>query len=166
MDLYLIRHAEAVDVGTNHVIQDCDRYLTQKGTKQAVNIAKWLKKTHVTFEQIWTSPWQRAFETAEIILKYSRINTEINMHSCLAPGNRFELLDLIGESNLKSVIIVGLEPFLGELVNYLVLGNTPLGIPLGKGSISKIKVKDPYSGQNKMEYYVSSKTITELTQKG
>ena len=66
MNLYIIRHAIAVDAGTAD-FEDSQRPLTDKGRKKMRQIAKGLRSLGVEFDLILSSPYLRTQETAEIL---------------------------------------------------------------------------------------------------
>src|SRR4051812_10843184 len=63
MEIYLIRHAEAVALGENNVNADEDRPLTPAGETQSKAIATGLQRKGVAFQLILTSPLLRARQT-------------------------------------------------------------------------------------------------------
>lgn len=67
MNLYLIRHAIAVDEGDPEYAQDSLRPLTEKGRKKMRQIARGLRALGAEFDLIVSSPYVRARETAEIL---------------------------------------------------------------------------------------------------
>ncbi len=66
MNLYIVRHAIAVDEGTAD-FEDSQRPLTDKGRRKMRQIAKGLRALGVEFDLILSSPYLRAQETAEIL---------------------------------------------------------------------------------------------------
>lgn len=67
----LMRHAYAPGVGdpTGYVLERCDtqRVLNQEGKNQAVRIGRWLRAQGVEKAQVFTSPWCRCKQTAELL---------------------------------------------------------------------------------------------------
>ena len=66
MNLYIIRHAIAVEAGTPEYEDDSLRPLTDRGKKKMVRIAQGLKNLEVELDLILTSPYIRAAETAKV----------------------------------------------------------------------------------------------------
>ena len=81
--LLLMRHAYAPGVGDPQQFQlgDCQtqRNLNSQGRLQASNIGNWLKNQGVTQAQVYSSPWCRCLETAQL-LNFSKVQT----HSALS----------------------------------------------------------------------------------
>lgn len=75
MDIFLIRHGESeADILGVHEGR-ADFHLTSKGVRQGQAMAAWMKNNH-PIDCIWSSPLNRAKETAEILSKVTKI--EIN----------------------------------------------------------------------------------------
>jgi phosphohistidine phosphatase len=132
MQLYVIRHAIAEDHAEGQ--SDSERHLTQEGVKRLKRVVEGLRALGITFDRIVTSPWSRAFETAERLAPlcdHEPIATEL---LCQSP--RAELLAMIAETGTDTAV-VGHEPWLGELVAWLAFGDTRHGeaLVLKKGGV-------------------------------
>ena len=125
MNLYIIRHAIAVDEATSDYESDSERPLTDKGRKKMRQIAKALRHLGVKFDLIVSSPYVRACETAEILADVFKMKSEIVFSDNLMPLGNPQLL--IGEINEKhavdSLALVGHEPHLSSLVGLLTTEN-------------------------------------------
>lgn len=65
--IYIIRHGQT-DLNKNHVLQGrVDEPLNEDGLRQAKSAAALLRTLDVSIDQVWSSPLQRAKDTAEII---------------------------------------------------------------------------------------------------
>src|ERR1700690_2747245 len=69
MDLYLIRHADALTLGERGITDDAERPLSEKGENQANQVGKILLKKGVTLDKLVTSPLVRSRQTTDLILK-------------------------------------------------------------------------------------------------
>lgn len=67
MKLYLIRHAQSVANSQHKLISNRRDPLTEMGRTQAENLRQRLHCKSIFFDNIFSSPWQRARETAEIV---------------------------------------------------------------------------------------------------
>ena len=65
MNLYLMRHAIAAEPDEN--TEDNLRSLTEKGRKKLGKIAHNLEKLELEFDNIITSPYLRARQTADVV---------------------------------------------------------------------------------------------------
>src|SRR5215213_979162 len=69
MLLLLIRHAHAGDRDPDQWPDDRDRPLTDKGRKTQRDVSRFLRKRDFVPALVLTSPWARAAETAEIVVR-------------------------------------------------------------------------------------------------
>lgn len=74
MKLFLVRHAKT-DAERNGFRQTPDIHLSDEGRKQALEIAKRLKKEKI--EIVFSSPIARARETAEIIILRNKLPLQL-----------------------------------------------------------------------------------------
>jgi phosphohistidine phosphatase len=125
MDLYLVRHAIAVD---REVFAGPDeaRTLTPKGIQKMRAIVRGLDVLQVQLDAIWTSPLVRAVETAELLAELRTFSGQLQTMDALSPGGDFDRLrvSLYEQRQLARVALVGHEPDLGELATRLMLGGT------------------------------------------
>lgn len=137
MNIYIIRHAIAVDEGTPEYEQDSDRPLTDKGRKKMRQIAKGLRTLGIEFDLILSSPYVRARETAEIVADIFKIKKKIAFSENLIPMADPELLipEVMEKYPIDSIALVGHEPHLSTLIGLLTTENTKLDVTLKKGGV-------------------------------
>jgi phosphohistidine phosphatase len=131
-------------------MKDIKRELTISGKKEVVEIAKSLKKLGVKFNVIFSSPWERAFQTAKIIAEEYELTEQIEQSEELKPnGSKYFLYNKLGKLNIDSVIlIVGHEPYLSSMINDIISNNdtdrnynkNTKNIILKKAGLSRIKI--------------------------
>ncbi len=140
MDLILLRHGKAQDFNPEG---DAGRELVDKGREQARRAAKLLKHAGKLPEIVLTSPLVRARQTADEFCKTGDIPGEI-IQGWIACGMHPEqaLRELTGFSEFKSVAIVGHEPDLSNLIEW-VLGTTTGGVLMKKGAIACLRINPP-----------------------
>lgn len=144
MNLYIVRHAIAVDEGTPEYEQDSERPLTDKGRKKMRQIAKGLRKLGVEFDLILSSPYVRARETAEILAEVFKMKKKIAFSENLIPMADPELLipEILEKYSVDNIALVGHEPHLSALVGALIAGNTTLDITFKKGGVCYLAADD------------------------
>jgi len=132
MNLYLIRHAEAI-VRTGEV-PDAYRYLTPKGRLFFRKTAKQLIKKGALPDCICSSPLVRAVQTAEILAEEIGFRGPLIVTDKLAPGfGRADLRSVLSKcAGAKEVALVGHEPDLGDLVASLLSLPEPLSLKKGE----------------------------------
>ena len=98
----------------------------------------------LTFDEVLSSPYVRAKQTADIVCKVFRIKHGVHMFNPLAPGTI--PANLVSELNhsygkRESLLLVGHEPDLSELVSFLTTGSSSgLSVTLKKGALCKLTV--------------------------
>jgi len=113
MDLILWRHADADDSSP-----DMARALTEKGQKQAAQMALWLRAHLPKGTRILVSPATRAQQTALALTEEFQTVRE------LAPGASYaSVLAAAGWPDAKgTVLVVGHQPTLGHVAALLLTG--------------------------------------------
>jgi phosphohistidine phosphatase len=130
MQLFVIRHAEAVP--RSPTLEDEARPLTELGRRRFKQVARGMKRLGISFDQLYHSPWLRAVQTANELSSRAQVETIVTQHLAAAPS-----LELIQQLSGPSAALVGHEPWLGELVAWLVLGRPQEGhrFELKKGCV-------------------------------
>ena len=113
MDLILWRHAEAVDGAP-----DMARKLTAKGTRQAKEMASWLRPRLPKETRVLASPAERSLQTA------SALTGDFEVVKSIAPGaTAAAVLAAAGwPDNDSPVLLVGHQPTLGMVAAMLIAG--------------------------------------------
>jgi phosphohistidine phosphatase len=143
MNLYLLRHGLAVELGTHGLIKDSERPLTPKGERKLWRIAEGMKALELTFELILSSPYVRARQTAEIIAEALHASKTIEFSETLTPGGSTKkLIELLNhlKPDLENVLLVGHEPHLSDFISLLVSGKPGFGVVMKKGGLCKLSV--------------------------
>ena len=118
MQLFVIRHAAAE--GAEPGPAGAARELTEAGKAKLRRAVRGLRALDIQLDRVLTSPWKRAAQTARLlepVASAPAIATDL-----LAQSPRPELLALIAE-RAEPTCVVGHEPWLGELVSWLALGD-------------------------------------------
>ena len=169
MNLYIIRHAIAVDQETSNSESDSERPLTDKGRKKMRQIAEGLRNLGVEFDLILSSPYVRARETAEILMEVFKLNKELVFSDNLIPVGNHEFL--IGEINEKysvdNLALVGHEPHLSTLIGMLVAENAKADITLKKGGVCYLSADDLHHQEHRatLEWLLTPGILVEIGDK-
>lgn len=128
-DIVLWRHADA-EPG----VPDLQRALTPKGQKQAKRMARWLHERLPPTAVICASPAKRAQQTA-LALAHLGAREFVTVDE-FAPSARVDaaLGALRATDPARTVVVVGHQPTLGELVSRL-LGADVDDWPIRKGAV-------------------------------
>jgi phosphohistidine phosphatase len=156
MRLYLIRHAEAVPRRPG--LKEEARALTQKGERQFRAVGKGLRNSGVRFDQLYFSPWLRAAATAEFLTPLVHGNAQSTL--LLAQSPTEGLLSLLTGD---CVGVVGHQPWLGELLGWLVLEDLEAGsrFEFDKGGVA-ILTGRPRPGAMTLCELLGADTLTRL----
>ena len=143
MDIYIIRHADALPVGENGIQCDEDRPLSETGFKQAATLANALKKRGLTLDLIVTSPLVRALQTAGTIRSIHEMNEQqLETRDELAPGGRpKKLARYLNGLSANTVALVGHQPDLSMYAGWLI-GEKEAAIDFAKGGIALVRTED------------------------
>jgi phosphohistidine phosphatase len=115
MRLFILRHAIATDPA-DWTGPDEDRPLTPKGSAKAAHVLASLAPL-ITADEIHTSPWLRARQTAELACHAWKL--PLRPAPWLA-GNAATAAERAARlQGLGNVVLVGHEPDLGDLIRYL-----------------------------------------------
>ena len=126
----VVRHGPAEDRGPD--LPDEARSLTPRGRLRMRRVARALDARGLAVDRLLHSPLLRAVETADTLRRLVRGETEVCPGLAGTPDEAL-LAALVGER----VAVVGHEPWLGQLVAWLVVGDPGLGarFPLKKGGV-------------------------------
>jgi len=144
MNLYLLRHAIAVERTASDESADSARALTAEGAKKMRRIAKGMKNLELNFDLILSSPYRRARQTAEIVARRLRAERKLKFTEHLTPrGDAGELIEEIGHLHGRpdELLLVGHEPYLSHLAARVLARDNQLRLTLKKGGLIKLAVK-------------------------
>lgn len=142
MELYLLRHAIAVDP-QDFPGDDSERPLTPEGVRKMRLITKGLEAIGLSFDLIFTSPFRRAQDTAAIVASHFSVRRRLRLTATLKPrGSKRALIEEIAALNehANGVVLVGHEPYLSTLAAILVFGRAAMGLNLKKGGLCKLSI--------------------------
>ena len=114
MDLFLIRHAIAVERRPD--LLDADRTLTERGRDRFGKVVSALEQAEVRFDRVYTSPWKRAVQTAELLEPINAGSMVVADGLATTPS-----LEFFASVKGESVACVGHEPWMSESVALLCL---------------------------------------------
>jgi phosphohistidine phosphatase len=119
MLLYLLRHAEAVELATS----DHARTLTRKGHEQAGRVGKFCHREGLVPEVIFSSPVTRARQTADLVARSFPEAEVVDVPWASCGMDPREALAELASARCQSLMLVGHQPDLGLLAALL------LGLP-------------------------------------
>lgn len=163
MDLYILRHGIAEEVSASG--HDKDRALTAEGIKKTRETGKALRRLEVRFDLVLSSPFVRAWQTAEIITEEMDCGKALREFAPLRSGG--PLRGLLSEveklvEDYSSVLMVGHEPDLSRLVSVLLSGTTELAITMKKGGLAKLTCNKDLPVIARLEWLLAPKHLCRL----
>ncbi len=141
MQLYLIRHAIAVDRAAHVNLPDSQRALTEVGIEKMNKHARALKKLGVEFEVVLTSPLLRCVQTAELVGDVLGCREKIERCETLAPGCDLAALEpaLAEHRTVMRLALVGHNPDFENLASEL-MGAERGSVRFKKGAVCRVDV--------------------------
>ena len=157
MELYLIRHADALPLGEQEITEDDHRPLSELGEQQAAALGRFVAKRGIKFDLVVTSPLIRAQRTAEILLKAAEFgDVEVVDSSALNPKARSKKLSrYLLRSNAECVALVGHLPHLADFAAW-VIGGKKAEVEFAKAGIAHVSCGDsPIKGNGVLHWLVT-----------
>ena len=166
MELYLLRHAPAVDRGTPGCGDDSQRPLTPEGRRRMKRGAKGMKALGLSFDRIFSSPWLRARDTAEIVARELKLERRLKFSRHLtAEGDPKLLIAQVARLRgaPRRLLLVGHEPYLSSLAGILLGGQQRVGIALKKGGLCRLDTGKLALGRRaKLKWLLTLRQLTLL----
>jgi len=166
MNLYVVRHAIAVERGTPGYDEDSQRPLTDMGRRKMKKIVNGLSELGIELDAIVTSPYVRARDTAMILAKeFERKDKVALSDSLIPPGNFESLVNEIREKyDVANLALVGHEPMLSSLISWLTTGNTAMKVTLKKGGVAFLSTDNLYEeGRATLQWLLTPALMVELS---
>ncbi len=142
MDLFILRHGDAGKRSARG--NDSTRPLTVAGEREITEIAGALKRIGIKIDVILTSTLKRSKQTADIVAKEFKAQRKIRQLQELAPeGSRSNLYRMLSSfDQAASVLVVGHNPYLSEMISEVIADGKNGRIDLKKGGVARIRLTD------------------------
>ncbi|MGB3682816.1 MAG: histidine phosphatase family protein [Rubrobacteraceae bacterium] len=162
MDLYLIRHAVAFKRDPVQWPNDANRPLRPDGEEIFGAVARNLADLVPEVEALLSSPYARAWRTAEILADETHWPAPggfLALEPEVPPGKVFAALGTY--EGLNSLALVGHRPSLHALAAYLLTGSEDgLNIGLKKGGAACLRFEgEPEPGAAKLRWLLTPKAL-------
>ena len=136
MEIYLVRHGAALDVGEEGITRDFDRPLSREGRRKTEEEAAGLQALGVQPDFICASPLVRAQETARILAATLCPKHPVKVCEWLQPGELpGTILPALGHLAGERVMAVGHMPDLDRLASIMLTGKDDLALVFKKGAV-------------------------------
>lgn len=120
MQVFLLRHADAVDETLE--LRDPHRHLSARGRTQARGVGVRLRWHDCDPTHVWTSPFARAVQTAELVTAVLAVDACVEIVPDLGPDGSPPRVAAAVEAlpANATVLLVGHEPSLSEIGSLIV----------------------------------------------
>ncbi|UZE94456.1 phosphohistidine phosphatase SixA [Alkalimarinus alittae] len=143
MDVFIMRHGEA----SFNADSDINRELTLRGREEVLRSVKALANQSCPINAIYSSPYLRAKQTAEIAK--TELGLSINIQPRLTPDyNPSKVTDwlyTLSESH-HSVLITAHMPLVGKLISLMVDGDLLHSINFSTAMVVHLHAENPFDG--------------------
>lgn len=162
MLVLLVRHAQAAERDSEKYPDDTRRPLTRKGKASHARITGALIKRGIRPDAIISSPWKRAWQTAEIMMHGYRDNGhEVPLRPAESLADSPDLDRIASEVALgatSGIALVGHEPWMGELASILLTGNPDsFQVDYPKGGVLAIETEELAPGRGALRFFLRPK---------
>ncbi|PKA17718.1 SixA phosphatase family protein [Leptospira haakeii] len=122
-EIHLIRHSKSDWSDTN--LKDKERPLSKRGRKNARFLGKYVEKVSFVADVALISPSIRTSETWKILQGFQNITKDTKIISEIYEAEYSDLLRILRglASKINNVVLIGHNPGMEDLANYLLLGN-------------------------------------------
>jgi phosphohistidine phosphatase len=163
MDVYILRHGIAEEESASG--EDRDRVLTAEGIDRTIAAGKALRKLAIEFDAILSSPFARAWQTAEIVADQLDCKKLLHpMDELAANSSAAAAVKELGivARNCSSVLVVGHEPILSEMISLLLSASPRLSIAMKKGGLCKLSCVRADPGAARLEWLLTAKHLSRM----
>lgn len=159
MKLLLIRHADAAERDPERYPDDRDRPITGKGERRHEKMAKRLRKLGLEPVLLLSSPWKRAWQTAQITHEVLDCPAPVASEALAASPSLGRIATAVGSRGKDEVIaLVGHEPWMSELAGRLLTGQPGgLNIDWPKSGVMGVEAASIKPGVAVLQFFLRSK---------
>jgi phosphohistidine phosphatase len=141
---YVVRHAVAENRDPERWPDDSKRPLTADGAARFRRTARGLRKLVPPVDLVLSSPYSRAWRTAELLTEEAGWPSPVECEAFQAERAPEEAAAVVrAHAGAESLAVVGHEPQLSQLVSVLLTGSaSAVRLALKKGSVTHLDVAD------------------------
>jgi phosphohistidine phosphatase len=165
MLILIVRHAQAGEQDPARYPDDSERPLTKAGKATHAGVSSELAKRDIVPEAILSSPWKRAWQTAEIMAeefsgKKNKLKPKAAPALAQAPDLEAIKAELAGIGDIETVALVGHEPWLGELASLLLTGDPHrVSVDMPKSGVLGIETPLVEGGSGTLRFFFRPKLL-------
>lgn len=146
MRIFLVRHGDAIDRATPGINSDAQRWLTDIGREEVGWTAQILRRLKVRPDLILSSPYVRAYQTAEIIGELVGPSATPTTSENLIYGGSFSgiLSDITADGFPSNVVLTGHMPSIGELIGWLCWNDRRSAVRMRTAGMARVDLPDDH----------------------
>jgi phosphohistidine phosphatase len=164
MDIFILRHGDA-NPATKKLMSDSKRGLSDSGIKEIENVSELFAKFEIKFDYIFSSPLMRAKQSTDVISKNQKKSKIVELADLKPEGSVEEVCKKIAKQKENStILIIGHNPFLVNLINYIINSVNSQNLTLKTGGLVKIKalsLEPQLKGE--LEWLLAPKLIRKIS---
>lgn len=166
MQLLIVRHADAGEAGdfAKTGRPDEDRPLSPRGREQMAGVVKGLRALVPSCDAIVSSPYMRAVQTADYLAE--AYGMEVMLDGSLVPEAPVEEIErsLRDQPQWDVVIVTGHEPHLGNLIAWLIVGESDAFVELKKAGACLLEFDGKVrKGAGRMRWLMRARDLIALS---
>lgn len=164
MDCILLRHGIAVACEDWHG-PESERPLTKEGVQKTRNAVAGLKQLGIQPTHLLSSPFTRAWETAEIVAQTFKLDSAIQVcEGLLFHRSPADLIPVLGKLPEEScVICVGHEPHLGQAAALMIFGKPADTLSIKKAGACGVTFHGkPRAGRGSLNWWLTPRQLRQL----
>jgi phosphohistidine phosphatase len=166
MDLLVVRHAIAEDreVFAKSGKDDTERPTTPAGRQKFKRGARGLRQLVASIDLLATSPLVRAVETGDMLQKAYGIDRATRLRELVPDADPSSLVRWLRRQKRQGLVaVVGHEPHLSGLVEYLLTGRRTGFLDLKKGGACLLALDDgPTPGHPELRWLLTAAQLRKL----
>jgi phosphohistidine phosphatase len=148
MKVHIVRHAIA-ELREDWHEPDDERPLTAKGREKMIRVVRGLRNLEVELTHLYSSPFVRARQTAEILRDGLKIDKLMHTDLLAPEADPAQILPFLNEHDDQAVLaLVGHEPHVSTLLAFLVTGETAAIALFKKGAVALVEGDKPLRAGN------------------
>jgi phosphohistidine phosphatase len=167
VELLLVRHAIAFNRDPDQWPNDGERPLTPQGEARFRKAARGLARLWPSIELVLSSPYARAWRTAEILAEeasWPGAEPCPELEAEQRPSEAMRALRARSNLNIASLALVGHEPNLSEMASFLLTGGqSRLFIEMKKGGVACLAFEErPAPGKAILRWVATPKMLRAM----
>lgn len=163
MLLYLVRHGLAIDREDPECPPDPKRFLTRKGIEKTREVVMGLRALGIKPDEMISSPYVRAVQTAEIAAQALDFPRDKIRHSeaLLPPAKPLDIFKELAKCKGNQVMCFGHAPNLDEVIA-VAIGSRATTTALKKAGAACIEFESPAPGKGTLVWVCPPKMLRAM----